>query len=215
MVQKMRVKVCGITNTDDAAICTELGADALGFIFYPRSKRYIEPAKAKEIIQKLPLFINKVGVFVNADLQYVNDIAADTGLTAVQLHGEEDSKYAEEIKLPVIKSFRVNRDFDFNLLKQFNKAVILLDTLSNSAYGGTGEVFHWEIIPEYIRKSIILAGGISTENIEKVYSEINPQAVDLSSSLEEKPGKKDHNKVRNFFNELIKMRNKYARFNES
>ena len=202
----MRVKICGITNIEDAQICTEYGADALGFIFHPDSKRFIAPAAAKEIISKLPLFLTKVGVFVNVKPDYVNSIANEIGLTAVQLHGDESIEYTMRVELPVIKSFRVDDNFDYSQLMQFSEHSILLDTYSKGHYGGTGSTFEWNAIPSELRNRIILAGGIAEENIEEIYNEIRPQAVDLSSSLEDTPGKKDHQKVISFFNLINQLR---------
>lgn len=202
----MRVKICGITNIEDAQICTEYGADALGFIFHPDSKRFITPPAAKEIISKLPLFLTKVGVFVNVKQDYVNNIANEIGLTAVQLHGDESIEYTSRIELPVIKSFRVDDSFDYSQLMQFSEHSILLDAYSKANYGGTGKKFDWNAIPSELRNRIILAGGIAKENIEEIYNEIRPQAVDLSSSLESAPGKKEHQKVKSFFNLINHIR---------
>lgn len=191
---------------DDALLCSDSGADALGFIFYNKSKRYIQPEDAKSIISKLPAFIMKIGVFVNEDSDRVNEIAKLTGLNSVQLHGNEDTQYVEKIICPVIKSFRVNEDFDYETLNSFKHCAWLLDTYSTSDYGGTGEVFEWDSIPDNIRSKIILAGGININNIEDVFRQINPAAVDLSSSLESSPGRKDKNKVTEFMNKINELR---------
>ena len=203
----MKVKICGITNLDDALLCSETGADALGFIFYDKSKRYVQPDEAKRIISQLPAFLTKVGVFVNEDSDKVNEIAKLTGLNSVQLHSDEDNQYLERINYPVIKSFRVNDDFDFETLNSFNNCGWLLDTYSKNEFGGTGEVFNWDSIPNNIRSKIILAGGINIDNIEEVFKHVKPYAVDLSSSLELSPGRKDKNKVTEFMNKIKEMRN--------
>lgn len=202
----MQVKICGITNLEDALLCCELGADALGFIFYSMSKRFITYEKAKEIINQLPNFIVKVGVFVNHPFEEVNVNAKEIGLNIIQLHGEESPEYINEISLPVIKSFRVNETFDFSRLDKYPKCSFLLDTFSEHEPGGTGKTFNWETIPKSIRNKIILAGGISVENIESVFREVQPQAVDLSSSVESSPGIKDHKKLKEFFSLVNKMR---------
>ncbi|MBL1212838.1 MAG: phosphoribosylanthranilate isomerase [Ignavibacteriae bacterium] len=198
----MKVKVCGITNYEDGAYAAECGADALGFIFYKKSKRYVTPAKVKAIIDQLPYFICKVGVFVNEEPEYINEILKEIGLNAVQLHGDEKPDLVDKITLPVIKSFRVNEQFDFSLLEKYNDCTFLLDTYSEREFGGTGSKFNWEFIPDEIKSKIILAGGISDENIDVAVNEINPAAVDLSSSLEKSPGIKDHKKIKQFFNKL-------------
>ena len=203
----MKIKICGITNIDDARLCSDLGADALGFIFYKKSKRYIEPDVAKSIISKLPPFINKIGVFVNEDSSLINRIAKDIKLSAVQLHGEESEEYLKFIDYPVIKSFRVSESFDFNILNRYKHISFLLDSFNSQEYGGTGLQFNWDKIPQNIRSKIILAGGVSVENIEFIYNQIKPYAVDISSSIELEPGKKDHNKVKILFKKYNDLRN--------
>ena len=196
----MRVKICGITNLEDALTCQELGADALGFIFYNKSKRFIPPAKAAEIVRNLSPFIMKVGVFVNESPEIINQIADDVKLNAVQLHGEESPEFLKMIPFQVIKSFRINNGFDFSILDNYKNAWYLFDSFSEKEYGGTGKSFNWNIIPEDIRSKIILAGGVSSDNITEIYHKIKPAAVDISSSLELEPGKKDKGKVEQFFN---------------
>jgi phosphoribosylanthranilate isomerase len=203
----MRVKVCGITNIDDALLCESLGADALGFIFYPKSKRYIQPEKAKSIIENLSPFILKVGVFVDEDPDEINKIASEINLSAVQLSGDEDFTIINKLKRPVIKTFRIKNNFDFSQLEKFNGSSFLLDSHSKEEFGGTGQKFDWELIPNTLKNKIILAGGVSTENIEFIYKNIKPAAVDLSSSLEKEPGKKDEKKVREFFRKFNSLRN--------
>ena len=203
----MKVKVCGITNIEDAKFAIECGADALGFIFYEKSKRYIKPEIAKGIIASLPFFVMRIGVFVNEEIKKVNEVAKNIGLNAVQLHGDKLVEYCENITFPVIKVFSVDESFDYNLIKDYSNYQIMLDTFSNSEKGGTGKVFNWNNIPSEIRTKIILAGGISESNIEQIYRDVRPQAVDLSSSLEIEPGRKDHNKVKSFFTTLNNLRN--------
>ena len=183
-----------------------LGAHALGFIFYPISKRFIPPERAADIIRKLSVFTYKVGVFVDEEAGYINDMAEAVGLSAVQVHGEETPQMLEKINLPVIKSFRVDPEFDFSQLTPFRRHTILLDTYSEKELGGTGITFDWQIIPEEMRSEIILAGGVSSENIKKIYREVNPLAVDLSSSVEITPGKKDPAKLESFFARINNLR---------
>ena len=195
----MKVKICGITNMEDALLCQELGADALGFIFYNKSKRFIPLDKAAEISKNLSPFIMKIGVFVNESAETINQIVEKVKLNAIQLHGEEEPEFLKTIPLQVIKSFRINNGFDFSILKTYQNAWYLLDTFSETEYGGTGKSFNWNIIPEDIRGNIILAGGVSSDNIEDIFYNIRPAAVDVSSSLEKEPGKKDIEKVKQFF----------------
>lgn len=198
----MKVKICGITNFEDALLCEEFGADALGFIFYDKSERYIEPQLAKDIIKRLLPFTIKVGVFVNESTEKINSISKSIGLNIVQLHGDEPQNVLSEIDLPVIKAFRIKQDFEFNILNQFTNCSFLLDTYSDSSLGGTGKTFDWNIIPEQYRNKIILSGGVSSSNIQEIFSKIKPYAVDVSSSVEKYPGKKSAEKLTDFFYNL-------------
>jgi phosphoribosylanthranilate isomerase len=202
----MKVKICGITNIEDAKLSYELSADAIGFIFYKKSKRYINPEQAKEIISQLPAFIIKVGVFVNESAEEINQISKRIKLNIIQLHGEEKPEMLDDIDLPVIKAFRVDGNFDYSVLSQYKNCSFLLDAYNDKEYGGTGQKFNWSKIPENLRSKIILAGGISIGNIEKIFKEINPAAVDVSSSLEIEPGKKDKFKLEQFFNKIHELR---------
>lgn len=202
----VKVKICGITNIDDAKLCVDCGADALGFIFYKESKRYIEPDEAKKIIDKLPFFVLKVGVFVNENLEMVNSIADEIGLNAIQLHGNESLDYCEKINYPVIKAIRVDEKLNKNL-ETYSNYTILLDSKDAREYGGTGKRFDWKLIPESYQSKIILAGGVSEENIDDIFNRVKPQAVDLSSSIEKELGIKDHEKVKSFFLKINTLRN--------
>ena len=204
----MQVKICGITNVQDAFQCCELGANALGFIFYEKSERYIGYKQAAEIIKQLPPFVLKVGIFVNSAVNEVNDTVSSIGLNAVQLHGNETPEYIKQIRHHAIKGFRVSNDFDFSDLEKYKNCSFLLDTYSPNNMGGTGNTFDWSIIPLKFRDTIILAGGISAENVEYIFRNIKPVAIDLSSSLEISPGRKDSKKLNEFFNIINKLRYK-------
>jgi len=180
-------------------MCINEGADALGFILSDKSPRFIKTADAGSIVSRLPFFIHKVGVFVDIDAGEVNETAKRIGLNGVQLHGNELPEYISEINLPVIKSFRIKDTFDFTKFAAYNNCTFLLDNYSNQTIGGTGTSFNWNLIPVCLKPKIILAGGISASNIETILRTIKPQAVDLSSSLESVPGKKDPVKVKEFF----------------
>jgi phosphoribosylanthranilate isomerase len=202
----MKVKICGITSLDDALICEKEGADAIGFIFYRQSRRYILPKDAAEITKKLSPFTVKVGVFVNEKISVLSEILEKTKINVVQLHGDENENYSMQIKLPVIKSFRIKEGFDFDIITKYNNVNYLLDSFVENNYGGTGSSFNWELIPMNLRNKIILSGGISEKNIEYIFKNIFPSAVDLSSSLESKPGKKDEWKVKSFFKKFNSLR---------
>ncbi len=198
----MRVKICGITNSDDAIFCESAGAEFLGFIFYGGSKRYIDPLAALEIIQKLKPVTKKVGVFVNEELEVVNKIVKELQLDFTQLHGEETPAYTAEVKCKTIKAFRITDGFDYGIIDKYGTSIPLFDTFSNNLYGGTGEKFDWNFIPGKFKGQYFLSGGISTENIKEVAASLRPFAVDVNSSLEKEPGIKDHNKVKDFFDQI-------------
>ena len=203
----MKVKVCGITNIEDAKLSCNLGADAIGLIFYEKSKRYIEPNKAKEILKHLPAFVMRVGVFVNETPEKINKISKEIKLNLIQLHGEESPEVIVKIDLPVVKAFRVKENFDYSLLKKYKNCSFLLDAYNDKEYGGTGKIFNWNKIPAGLKNKIILSGGVSVNNIEKIIKEISPAAIDVSSSLEIEPGKKDKNKLKQFFKEYKSLNN--------
>lgn len=194
----LRIKICGITNAGDASAAVEYGADALGFVFYPKSPRSVAPETARSIIQSLPPFITTVGVFVNETVETINHIKAETGIDMVQLHGDESPEFCRQWP-HVIKAFRVAAMSDLEAFKNYTASAFLLDTYSPAKYGGTGQVFNWEIAVEAKRYgSIILAGGLTADNIAKAVSKVRPYAVDVSSGVEREKGKKDLVKLRLF-----------------
>lgn len=196
------IKICGITNLEDALLSIEAGADALGFNFYKRSPRYIEPESAREIIAQLPVSILSVGVFVNEDSpEDVARIAEEAKLNAVQLHGEETPQYCVALKgYRVIKALRVSSDFNPKDVLKFEVDAVLLDAYSREAHGGTGKTFKWSIATQTQRliPKLFLAGGLTPENVAEAIMQIRPYAVDACSSLEIKHGKKDIAKVKAF-----------------
>jgi len=200
----MKIKICGITRVEDAQLCVKHGVDAIGFIFYPKSKRYISPEDAKNIAASLPIFTHKIGVFVDEDINEVNRIAKLVGLSGVQLHGNESVEYISQISHPVIKSFGIDESFDFSLIESYINCTPLLDVKDTEQYGGTGRSFNWELIPDGVRNKALIAGGVSINNINEINKKINPYGVDLSSSVEVSPGIKDSNKII----EVLKIVNK-------
>ncbi len=202
----MEIKICGLTNIEDALLACRLGANALGFIFYQNSKRYIDPFEAAKIIVQLPPFVTKVGVFVNSTIDEINYIEGITDIDLIQLHGENDNYDFEDLNKPIIETFRINTDFNFKKLLFSEAKYLLLDTFDENDYGGTGKSFDWEIIPDNFKNKIILSGGISVGNIEYVFNTINPAAVDLSSSVEEYSGKKSKEKLIEFFRYTNQLR---------
>jgi len=193
----IKVKICGITNLDDAISAYEYGADALGFVFYKKSQRYITPERARSIIVKLPS-IEKIGVFVDESPDRINSIVEEICLTGVQLHGEESPKMIEKIKVPVIKAIRINDKNDIKQMKKYSVSTFLLDSFTQS-YGGSGKMFDWSIAVEAKRFGrIILSGGLTPENVEDAIRAVKPYGVDVSSGVESEPGKKDKKKVQEF-----------------
>jgi len=192
------VKICGITNLADARAAMDAGADALGFNFYSPSPRYISPAAVAEITNQLPESVLNVGVFVNEDVKSVRRIVTEAGLSAVQLHGDESPEYCRELAgLYVIKAFGASPDFD---PVAFQVEAIMLDTKDDVLRGGTGRVFDWTIAQRANRSvpKLFLAGGLSPENVAEAIATVRPYAVDACSSLEDSPGKKNHERMRAF-----------------
>lgn len=198
-----KVKICGITNLDDALFAVEAGADALGFIFFDNSPRNLRPEDAAGIIEKLPPFVTAVGVFVNETPGRIRDIVRSTGLNAVQLHGDESPGFCKGLGLKAIKAFRVRVKDDINRLKGYEVSAFLLDTFKEGVHGGTGETFDWDIAIKAKRFGrIILSGGLTPDNIREAVAKAAPYAVDVSSGVEERPGKKDLKKVRKFIEQV-------------
>ena len=200
--RRTRVKICGMTRLDDALTAVSHGVDALGFIFYHKSPRCVELAAAKNIIQSLPPFVDKVGVFVNASLDEVKEAAA-VGLTAIQLHGDESPEYCAQLREMsicsyIIKAFRVGSSSLAADFSPYNQAVdaVLLDTYVSGAKGGTGEVFDWSIIEKLaLYRPILLAGGLEPDNIKEAIDSAKPYCLDINSGVEVSPGVKDHLKI--------------------
>jgi len=198
----VKVKICGITSYEDARAAVEAGADALGFVFFDKSPRYINPVKAAGIISRLPPFIQTVGLFVNEDTAQVNWTADYCGLDVVQLHGDETPEDCLEVKRRVIKAFRVQKIISIAPLEKYQDyqvAGYLLDAWSPDAYGGTGRTFNWELAHAAKQYGpVILAGGLTPDNVAEAIRVVNPYGVDVSSGVEAAPGKKDAEIMRAF-----------------
>jgi phosphoribosylanthranilate isomerase len=206
----MRIKICGITRYEDARTAANLGADALGFIFYSKSPRYISPTNAAEITKKLPPFVSRVGVFVDEDPQRVLDVARIAGIDTIQLHGNETPEYCASIPLPVIKVFSIRDNFDVSIIqayKNVNVAGILLDTWDSERRGGSGNTFDWSVALKVCDKSdkVILSGGLGPSNIREAIDTVRPYAVDVNSGVEISPGVKSPYKMRDVISIVRKM----------
>lgn len=202
MLPRTRVKICGITNYDDAMLAVEFGADALGFIFFRESPRYISPETVRDIIECLPPFVTPVAVVVNHSIAQVSEIMATSGCQIAQLHGHESSEYLQQLAWPAIKGVSIATVHDLALLSEYRQArAILLDTKVAGQYGGTGTTFDWEVAckAHSFGRPIILAGGLSPENIAEAMRVAQPDAIDVSSSIESAPGKKDAQRMRKLF----------------
>lgn len=195
----IKVKICGITNKEDALYAVGCGADALGFIFYEKSPRYIEPDNAKTIIAALPPFVTTVGVFVNKDFNDIRDITLLTGVTVVQLHGDESPSYCNLVEGKLIKAIRVKNDSSIEGLKKYDVDTFLLDSFDKNSFGGSGLTFDWKLAEKAKQYGkIILAGGLTPDNVEEAVKKVAPYGVDVNSGVEKKPGIKNKNKVKEF-----------------
>ena len=195
----IKVKICGITNKEDALYAAGCGANALGFIFYEKSPRYIEPDDAKTIIAALPPFVTTVGVFVNKDFNDIRDITLLTGVTVVQLHGDESPSYCNLVEGKLIKAIRVKNDSSIEGLKKYDVDTFLLDSFDKNSFGGSGLTFDWKLAEKAKQYGkIILAGGLTPDNVEEAVKKVVPYGVDVNSGVEQKPGIKNKNKVKEF-----------------
>lgn len=203
---RTRVKICGITSLEDAVQAVEAGADALGFVFYEPSPRYVSPETVSLIVSNLPPFITTVGLFVNAETELVNKISAETKIDLLQFHGDESEQYCASFNLPYIKAVRVQEPGDIvDACTEFVSARgILLDAYKEGVPGGTGEVFDWGMIPKTCDKPLILAGGLTPVNVSKAIKSLKTYAVDVSGGVELKKGVKDHLKVSRFLEEVAR-----------
>ncbi len=197
----VKVKICGITNYEDAANAAILGADFIGFNFYALSPRYVDKDNVKIIIEKMPKNMKNVGVFVNGSLEEVKKIVKDAGLDMVQLHGDETQEYCkqikEETKKEVIKSFRINKKEDIEKIKKYDADYYLFDTFQDGLFGGTGEAFDWNLLKN-IKKPFFLSGGLNCSNVRQAIKTAHPFAVDVASGIEKNPRKKDIAKMKDF-----------------
>ena len=192
------IKICGITNLEDASFAVECGADALGFNFYPKSPRYGAPESVKEIIAKIPDGITKVGVFVNHDALEVKKIVEYCRLDLVQLHGDESPEYCRQLPSSLlIKAFSPRGEGDLRTLSSYPVRAILVDTYDPVRYGGTGKRSDWRLAVKVKETHpLIIAGGLNADNIREVIEIVSPHAVDINSGAESSPGRKDPEKVR-------------------
>ena len=199
-MSRVKTKICGVRTLEEAQAAVDAGADALGFNFWPRSARYIEPHAAREVINGLSPIVCTVGVFVNEEANRIVDLASELGLSAVQLHGDESPEFCGRLgSIKTIKAIRVGQDFDLSLIESYRVNMVLLDSSIEGTYGGTGRRFDWRIAIEAKHLApIILAGGLTTENVWDAITHVRPAAIDVCSGVEAEPGRKDLDKLRRF-----------------
>jgi phosphoribosylanthranilate isomerase len=202
-----KVKICGITNYEDAAAAMEMGADLLGFNFYQQSPRYIEPARAAEIVKRLPAFIDVSGVFVNSTLEEIREIAGLCQLDWIQLHGDENTDFCKWLaydSVKTMKALRVKDADDLQRVDSYFTDAVLLDAYNPTKYGGTGLTFDWNIIGN-IAKRVFLAGGITPDNAAAAVG-LGVYGIDVCSGVEARPGKKDRKKMKALFDNIRHLR---------
>lgn len=200
----VRVKICGITNAQDAHRAVAAGAWALGFIFHKKSPRYVSPSKVRPIIESLPPFVTPVGVFVNQSAMAVRDICRMARISTVQFHGEETPGYCKSFShFKIIKAFKVGETFDFGQAAGYKVDAYLFDTFSEAAPGGTGKSFNWQLLAgQHFAKPVILSGGLNPENVAAAVEALRPYAVDVASGVEQSHGIKDPRRLKAFFKAL-------------
>ncbi len=195
----VKVKICGITNLEDALLAVDAGADALGFIFVEETPRYITPAEAAQIIRQLPPFVTPVGIFWDHAAGHVKAVAEATGLRALQFHGDEPPEALTDYRLPVIKAIKVATAADLSLLDPYQVTAFLLDSPARWSEGEPRQPIQWELARQArVRARIILGAGLTPENVSAAIGIAHPYAVDVNSGVEAHPGKKDPEKVKRF-----------------
>ncbi len=207
---RTRVKICGITRVEDAVSAVNAGADAIGLVFYAPSPRFVTIEQAQKIVAAIPPFVSVVGLFVNAPKAEIESVMSEVHLDILQFHGDESAQECEQINLPYYKAIRVKADT--NLLQyevEFKSAkALLLDTFSEAAVGGTGQVFDWGLIPKNLVKPVILAGGLTAENVALAIEQVRPYAVDVSGGVEASKGVKAPVKIAAFMQAVAELRSK-------
>lgn len=195
----VRIKICGVTRLEDALEAVRLGADALGFNFWPGSKRFIAPATAREIVRRLPPLVTTVGVFVDPTHDEATAAAAVSGVQVLQLHGDEPPELCRSFQLPVVKALRVAGPEALAALDRYPGVAGLLLDAASAGYGGSGQTFDWSIArAAAARATLLLAGGLGPDNVAEAVRAVRPYGVDVASGVESSPGVKDHEKLARF-----------------
>ena len=199
-----KIKICGFTNADNAKEAVLAGIDAIGLVFYEKSPRNVDINSAREIVASLPPFVNRVGLFVNANPSFIDEVLCEVPLDTLQFHGDEGVIDCTQYQMPFIKSVRVSLDTNVTqIADDFSQASgLLLDSYNSHTYGGTGEVFDWSLACVDIELPVILAGGLNSDNVAEAIKQVRPYAVDASSGVESEPGVKDVDKIRAFIRQI-------------
>lgn len=202
-MSSMLVKICGVTRADDALAAVDAGASAIGFVFWPDSPRYVDPYRARAIRAALPPFVTAVGVFVNQPVEYVSGVASLVRLGAVQLHGDETPQYASLLSAPIVKALPLTTLGESDLAAWPDETMVLLDVHDPVKRGGTGRTIDWDAAAAVsARRRIVLAGGLTPDNVADAVARVRPFGIDVSSGVEVSPGIKDHRRVRALFEAL-------------
>jgi phosphoribosylanthranilate isomerase len=201
---RTRVKICGITQIDDARFCAEHGADAIGLVFYAKSPRAVAIDTAREILQQLPAFVTSVGLFVNPSVKQVEEVLQTVSLDCLQFHGDEDAAFCRQFGRPYIKAIRMQSGLDVaaRVAAYPDAQGFLLDAYVEDVAGGTGQSFDWARVPKMDRQPFILAGGLHEKNVAEAIRIARPYAVDVSGGVEKSKGVKDTNKIQKFIEEV-------------
>ena len=206
---RTRVKFCGFTREEDVQTAVALGADALGFVLYEKSPRYVTPERVAQLCAYVPAFVSTVALFVNADAGQIQSVLQKAPIRIVQLHGDESFEFAlhlqQTLNIPVIKAVRVNAQTDWGQIAQYIDQLsgVLLDS-DSAGYGGSGHGFDWNTIPPALRARIILSGGLTVDSVGEAIAQIAPYAVDVSSGIEAAKGIKDADKMRAFMQNVLR-----------
>lgn len=204
---RTRVKICGVTRKQDAVAAARAGADAIGFVFYEPSPRYVTPAAARDLVNALPAFVSATGLFVNPEAQFVESVLSQVPLDLLQFHGDETPEFCDSFGMRWIKAVRVRQSSDIaDAFRDYCHASgLLVDAWDPDKYGGTGQAFNWSLIPESRPLPLILAGGLASDNVSRAVAQVRPWAVDVSGGVERSKGIKDVEKITDFINEVHRV----------
>ena len=206
-MSRVRVKICGIKSPEDGLVAAHAGADAIGLNFFPPSPRYVEPERARDIAQALPAYVNRVALFVNEPTETVERVLARVPVDTLQFHGDETPKFCSQFGMPYVKSVgvRARRDIELAAEQYVDATALLLDQFDRERWGDTGELFDWTLIPGERRMPIVLAGGLTADNVAEALRVVRPYAVDVSGGVESERGVKDPAKIEQFLRGVMNV----------